>query len=397
MTGAPALRSLEDRRAVPLAAEPRRINVLLLVESMEVAGAEKVVLSLARGLDRGRFRPLVGCLTSEGPLAEALRQVGVPVFALGKRRGFDLGVVRRLIRLLREQRVDVVHTHVWNADVWGRFSALLARVPVRMMTAHNVDDWKTPPQLAVDWALAKVSAQVVCVSEAVKEFYRTRAGVSPRKLSVILNGIDLAPFNDVSTDAGSKRRELGVPVDAPVCSVIARLVPQKGHRYLLAALPAIREAFPSAVVLVVGNGSERESLERQAHELGLLGDAVRFLGERRDIPEILKATDVLVLPSSEREGLPICVLEAMAARRPVVVTDLGGNRQVIEEGRTGFIVPAADAGALAAGIRRMLEDPEQARAMGEAGRAKVEREFGVSRMVQQTADLYESLLAQVVG
>ena len=138
MTGTPALRSIEDRRAAT-AAEPRRICVLFLVESMEVAGAEQVVLSLAQGLDRARFRPLVGCLVDEGPLAETLKREGIPVFALGKRPGFDVSVVGRLMRVLRDERVDVVHTHVWNADVWGRFSAWLARVPVRMMTAHSVE------------------------------------------------------------------------------------------------------------------------------------------------------------------------------------------------------------------------------------------------------------------
>jgi glycosyltransferase involved in cell wall biosynthesis len=386
--------TLEDGRSADrIAAKPRRINVLLLVESMEVAGAEQVVLSLALGLDPTRFRPLVGCLVDEGPLAHELKRAGVPVFALGKRRGFDVSIVGRLVRVLRDERIDVVHTHVWNADVWGRFSAWLARVPVRMMTAHNVDDWKTPAHLWVDWGLGKLSTHVVCVSEAVRDFYRTRAWVSSRKLSVILNGIDLRPFEEISTDGATKRRELGLPLQGPICSVVARLVPQKGHRYLLEALPSIRQVFPSAVVLLVGNGSERESLEQQARELGLYGDAVRFLGERRDIPEILKASDVVVLPSSEREGLSISVLEAMAARRPVVATDVGGNRQTIEDGRTGLIVPAADAGALSKALLRMLGEPELARSMGEAGRAKVEREFGVSRMVKQTADLYESLLA----
>ena len=392
MRGSPAIRSAEDRVTAPPAAQPSRIGVLLLVESMEVAGAEQVVLSLAQGLDRNRFRPLVCCLADEGPLAEVLKRHDVPVFALGKRPGFDVSVVGRLVRILRDERVDVVHTHVWNADVWGRFSALLARVPVRMMTAHSVDVWKTRAHLAVDWGLAKVSDHVVCVSAAVQDFYRTRAGVPARKLSVILNGIDAAAF-DVPVDAAAKRRELGIPAQGPVCSVVARLLPEKGHRYLLAAMPRIREVFPDAVVLVVGNGPARGDLEQQARDLGLHGNGVRFLGERRDVPEILKASDVFVLPSSVREGLSISLLEAMACRRPVVVTDVGGNRETVGDGRSGLIVPPADSAALAEAILVLLRDRALAHTLGEAARARVDREFSVSRMIRQTEELYEALLA----
>jgi glycosyltransferase involved in cell wall biosynthesis len=392
LTGSPALRSVEDRRAAPAFPEPRRINVLFLVESMEVAGAEQVVLSLAQGLDRARFRPLVGCLVDEGPLAEILRRDRIPVFALGKRPGFDVSVVRRLMRVLRDEQVDVVHTHVWNADVWGRFSAWLARVPVRMMTAHSVDVWKTRAHLAVDWGLARVSDHVVCVSAAVRDFYHQRAGVPDRKLSVILNGIDAAPF-DAPVDVAAKRRELGVPVEGPLCSVIARLLPEKGHRFMVAAMPRIREAFPHASLLVVGNGATRADLEKQARDLGLLDAGVRLLGERRDVPEILKASDVFVLPSSVREGLSISLLEAMASRRPVVVTDVGGNRETVGDGKSGIVVPPADSDALADGVLRVLRDPALARRLGDAARARVDGEFGVARMVRQTEDLYEGLLA----
>ena len=396
MTGAPTIRSTEDRMAAVAGVERRRINVLLLVESMEVAGAEQVVLSLAQGFDRTRFRPLVGCLAEEGPLAEILKRDQVPVFALGKRPGFDISVVGRLMRILRDEHIDIVHTHVWNADVWGRFSAWLARVPVRMMTAHSVDVWKTRAHLAVDWGLAKVSDHVLCVSAAVEHFYRTRAGVPARKLSVILNGIDATPF-DVPIDAAAKRRELGIPAEAPVLSVVARLLPEKGHCHLLAAMPRIREAFPRAVLLVVGNGPTRMDLERQARGLGLYDDGVRFLGERRDVPEILKITSVYVLPSSVREGLSISLLEAMASRRPVVVTDVGGNRETVGHGRSGLVVPPADSDALAEAVLKLLRDPDLARRLGDSARARVDEDFSVSRMVRQTEELYEELLAEKRG
>ncbi len=368
-------------------------KVLLLVESMEVAGAEQVVLALARGLDRRRFRPIVGCLTIEGPLATELRAADVEVFALGKRPGLDLGMLLRLQRRMRTAGIDVVHTHVWNADVWGRLAGWLARVPVLLTTAHSVDVWKKPRHLAVDRALAGVSRRVVCVSEAVRAFYRDRARVPEGKLTVILNGIDLAPF-DVPFDPLRTRAQLGLNGAKAVLTVVARLLPEKGHRHFLDALVLLRREFPSAIGLVVGNGSLRGELEAQAGQLGLLGSGVRFLGERRDVPEILAASDVFVLPSSVREGLSISLLEAMAARRPAVVTDIGGNRETVEDGVSGRVVAPADAPALAAAFAELLHDPAYAGRLGRAARERVERDFSVSRMVRETSDLYEATLAE---
>ena len=376
----------------PGAASPpgRRLRVLQLVESMEVAGAEQVVLSLVRHLDRDRFEPLIGCLTVEGPLAVQAREAGVPVVALGKRAGLDLAVLPKLVRLMRDHRVDLVHTHVWNADVWGRVGAWLARVPVRVTTYHSVDVWKGRRHLAVDYGLARMSAGVVCVSEAVRRFYRDRAGVPESKLSVILNGIDPRAF-EAPIDVAAKRRSLGVPVEGPVFIVVARLLPEKGHRHFLEALHHVRATFPQATGLVVGAGPERPELEAQATKLGLLEGGVQFLGERRDVPELLAASDVFVLPSSIREGLSISLLEAMAARKPVVVTDIGGNRETVEHGRTGLVVPPADSRALAEGLLEVLGDPARARDLAEGGRRKLDREFGVERMVRETELLYGRL------
>lgn len=384
----------KDRPGTDLAGPPRGpARVLLLVESMEVAGAEQVVLALARGLDRSRFQPAVGCLTIEGPLAKELRAAGVEVFALGKRPGPDLGVLFRLARRMRAARIDVVHTHVWNADVWGRLAGWLARVPVLMMTAHSVDVWKKPRHLAVDRALAAVSRRVICVSEAVRAFYRDRAGVPESKLTVILNGIDMAPF-DQPFDAARVRSGLGLNGATAVLTVVARLLPEKGHRYFLEALALLRREFPSAVGLVVGNGGLRGELEAQASQLGLLGKGVHFLGERRDVPEILAASDVFVLPSSVREGLSISLLEAMASRRPAVVTDVGGNRETVEDGVSGRVVAPGDAAALASAFAELLRDRAYAERLGRGARERVARNFSVDRMVRETSELYGATLAE---
>ena len=374
----------------------RRINVLYLVESMEVAGAEQVVLSLARSLDRKKFRPMVCCLTTRGPLAAVLEREGVPVVALGKRPGFDVSVVGGLVRVMREHEIHIVHTHVWPADVWGRLSAKIARVGILITTEHSVDVWKKRPHLAVDWCLSKISDRIVCVSDAVRSFYNSRAGIPPEKLAVIRNGIDLSPF-DNKAEGSLKRNELGIPPDAPVCTVVARLLPEKGHRYFIEALTGIRRVLRSTVGLIVGDGPERKKLETLALNLHLDSNALKFLGERRDVPELLHASDVFVLPSSVREGLSIALLEAMASRRSVVATDIGGNRELVEDGVTGVVVSPGDSDALAAGVLKVLQDKRLAQTMVAAARLKVEREFGVGRMVTETEDLYTALVEQKVA
>jgi len=396
MNGVASTLDPEERgaEAAPAAdASRRRLRVLQLVESMEVAGAEQVVLSLVRGLDRSRYEPWVGCLTVEGPLAKECREAGVPVLALGKRAGLDLSVLADLVRTMRRERIDVVHTHVWNADVWGRVAGFLAGVPVRITTYHSVDVWKRRRHLAVDFCLARISNGIVCVSEAVRSFYRSRAGVPESKLRVVLNGIDPSAF-EAPVNVAAKRRELGLPAEGPVMIVVARLLPEKGHRYLIEAVSELRRSFPTATLLVVGAGPSREDLDVRARALGLHGSGVRFLGERRDVPELLAASDVFVLPSSIREGLSISLLEAMAARRPVLVTDIGGNRQTVDDGKTGLVVAPADAAALHRGLLELLQDPMRARELAEAGRAKLDREFGAQRMVSDTEALYEQLFRE---
>ena len=165
----------QGKRSLRRAGCMRRRTVLFLMESMEVAGAEQLVLLIV--LDRDRFRPIIGCLTVPGPLAPEVEAAGVQLVALGKRPGFDLSILRKLIRLMREKQVDVLHTHVWPADVWGRIAGLAARVPVMITTEHNVCDWKNWKHFAIDRWLARASRWIVCVSDAVKGFYQSQAGL----------------------------------------------------------------------------------------------------------------------------------------------------------------------------------------------------------------------------
>ncbi len=364
-------------------------TVLYAVESMERAGAEQVVLSLLRGLDRKRFRPVVCCLTERGELAEQAEALGVPLEALGKHPRFDLPVVPRLVSVLRRHRVEIVHSHVWPANVWGRVVGGAMRVRGLVVTEHNVDLWKRKTHFLVDRCLARLTNRILCVSKAVERFYHESAGIPREKLEVVPNGIDPAPFAE-SIDAASVRREVGVRKAGPVLAVVARLLPQKDHRNLLEALARLKERGLEVSCLVAGDGPLREELEKLALERKL-GDTVRFLGERRDVPRLLLASDLVVL-SSAHEGMPLAVLEGMAAGKPAVVTDVGGNAEVVRNGETGFVVPPSDPAALANAIEKLLRAPDVARAMGAAGRERVRREFSVATMVRRNEEIYERIL-----
>jgi glycosyltransferase involved in cell wall biosynthesis len=358
------------------------------MESMEVAGAEQLVLSIVRRLDRERFHPIIGCLTVPGPLAPDVAALGVELVALGKRPGFDVSILGKLLRLMRDRRVDVVHTHVWPADVWGRIAARFGRVPVAITTEHNVCNWKGRSHFAVDRFLSRWSAKVACVSEAVLEFYRDQAGIDAARLVRIYNGIDPAPFLS-PIDVGAKRAELKVGMDRVILTAVGRLVPQKTQHFFLEALGRVRERHPEVIGWIAGGGPLHAELTARAEQLGLLPDGLTLLGERRDVPDLLKVSDAFVLPTAVREGLSLSVLEGMAAGLPVVATDVGGNRETISDGKTGFLVPPGDPEALARALLGVVEDRARARAIGLAGREVMLRDFTLDAMVGAYQQLYQ--------
>jgi glycosyltransferase involved in cell wall biosynthesis len=362
---------------------PERINVFYVIWSLQTGGAERVVADLARGLDRDRFRPVVCCLNFKGRLAEEVERAGVTVHALGKGPRLDLGALLRMARLMRRERADVVHTHLWTSSLWGRLAALLARVPVRIVTEHNIDTWRRGFHFAADRALADVTDHFVFVSREVEAFYQERIGLGPSRGEVVRNGVDLAPF-DVPVDAGAVRERMGLPPGATVAGVVGRLDERKGHRYFLEAMADLEE--PALRGVVVGEGRARQAIEARHVELGL-GERVRLLGYWPSLAEAMAAIDVFVLPSL-MEGHPLAILEAMAAGKPVVATRVGGNPEAVEDGVTGLLVPSRDPVALGRAITTLLRDPDRARRMGREGRRRVEERFSLDAARRANEEAY---------
>jgi glycosyltransferase involved in cell wall biosynthesis len=362
------------------------LNVLQLIPTLDRSGAEKQMVLLAKGLPRDRFRVEVAALTRLGPLEGELRDAGIPVTLIGKRLKVDPFALGRLVRLMKSRKFDVVQTWIFAANVYGRVAAHRAGVPVVVTAEMAVDLWKGKAQLAVDRRLAMWTDKVVGNSNAVVDFYR-KAGVPDGRLAMIPSGIvDEEP---PEVDPAAVRAEFGFPSGSPLLIFIGRLAPQKAVDDLLSALDLLQHTEPGLRTLIVGDGPLREQLQTKAHAF-TLDETVRFLGHRDDVPRLLAASDVLVLPSLY-EGLPNVVLEAMRFRKPVVATSAPGTTEVVVDGETGRLVPMRDFVALARAIRELIRDPEKARRMGEAGRGRVEAEFRAETMVERFATLYEEI------
>jgi glycosyltransferase involved in cell wall biosynthesis len=343
------------------------------------------VADLARGLDRDVFRPMVCCLNFKGGLAEDLEREGIPVFTLDKKPKLDLAALVRLTRLMRRERVEVVHTHLWTASLWGRLAAVLARVPIKVVTEHNIDTWRRGWHFLADRVLARFTDHFIFVSREVESFYRRRLSLPEDRCQVVHNGIDVKPLLE-TIDRSRVREQMGLPVAATVAGVIGRLDERKGHRYFLEAMKKLALQEPQLYGLVVGEGRERDALLAQRAALGLQ-ERVPIVGYWPSLPEALAAIDVFVLPSL-MEGHPLAILEAMAASKPVVATSVGGNGEAVQHGRTGLLVPARDPDALGQAIGALVRGKESARRMGEEGRRSLGERFSLEAALRANQAVY---------
>jgi glycosyltransferase involved in cell wall biosynthesis len=362
------------------------LKVLQLIPTLDRSGAEKQMVLLATGLPGDRFQVEVAALSRLGPLEAELRAAGVPVTPLGKRFKLDPWALVRLVRFLRARRFDVVQTWIFAANTYGRVAARWARVPVVVTAEMAVDLWKSPRELAIDRFLSRRTDRVVGNSRAVVDFYR-RNGIPDDRLALIPSGIGVE--EPPAVDRAAIRAGFGWTGDAPLLLFAGRLAEQKGVGDLIDAIDLLQHVLPDLRVLIVGDGPLRAQLEATAHAYRL-DRIVRFTGHRDDVPRLLAAADLLVLPSLY-EGLPNVVLEAMRFSKPVVATAAPGTTEVVVDGTTGLLVPLRHPPALAQAIRTVIEDPALAQRLGQAGRARVESEFRAGTMIDRFAALYEEL------
>jgi glycosyltransferase involved in cell wall biosynthesis len=297
-----------------------------------------------------------------------------------------------VVRMLRRERVDVLHTHLFGSNTWGRLLGRLAGVPV--IIAHEHWSSRGQNEIWMDRLMYRLSDRILVTSEASKQIVMSSEGIPARYLSVVYNGVDIGKFA-ARGDRAEVRAELGVPADAVLIGAVGRLTADKGGQdTLIRAVGRVYETCPQVRLVMVGDGPLRPGLEQLTAQLGL-SETVIFTGLRSDVPRLLGALDVFVLPS-EREALPVAVLEAMAAGLPVVATRVGGLPEVVDDGATGFLVPPGDVDALQSVLAKLAGDPALAARLGASGQAHVQAHFTVQQMVRQVERLYDQLVQRKI-
>lgn len=377
--------------------EPMKRLRVLHVTATTTGGVGLLILFLIRHLDRREFDLSVAF--GRGYLLDKeFDEAGVQAYALSTSRRIGVfSIIKGIVevyRILARGRFDIVQSHTSVGGLIGRLAGWAARTPVVMWTVHGLGShpghapWKRNLLRIVERQLDRLTDHYVAVSRDLLE-QGVRAGIyRADKVTVIPNGLQLDHV-PVEFDVRAKREQLGIPEDCPVIGTITRLEPQKANEEFLHAVARIAPEMPRLVVLIAGDGPERQQLEALAERLGLVPQ-VRFLGWRTDAVELLGALDVFCM-SSRWEGCPMVLLEAMAMRRPVVATDIGGVREIVVDGETGLLVPCADSGAMAAAIGRLVTNDGDRQRMGEAGRRRVEQVFGAPDMLAGYARLYRRL------
>ncbi|HEV3345357.1 MAG TPA: glycosyltransferase [Pirellulales bacterium] len=369
------------------------LRVMFVITCMPVGGAETLLVNLVRRLNRDRFLPELCCLKYFGPLGEELAGE-IPAFSGLLGHKYDLAVLSRLTRLLKQRRVDAVITVGTGGDkmFWGRLAAWRAGVPVIASALHSTG---LPDR--VEWLnrrLAPITDAFIAVAEPHARYLAEHEGCPTTKVRVIPNGVDTERFRPLSPD-NRLRAELGLPPDAPVAAIVAALRPEKNHELFLAAAARIRRARPDARFLVIGDGAERLRLETLSSGLNL-AEAVSFLGTRGDIPELLSLVDVLML-TSHMEANPVSILEALACEKPVVATRVGSSPESVHDGENGYLVAPGDEEGLASRVLELFNSPDLARRFGQAGRETVVERWSLDRMVAGYEELIEGIYASKVA
>ncbi len=368
-----------------------RPTVCELLHGLDIGGAEVLAADLARGL-ADRYRFVFICLDNLGPLAEQLKADGFEVACLDRRPGIDLRCMFRLARLLRQYEVDLIHAHQYAPFFYAACARAWRRGPPILFTEHGrwYPDYPRRRRIVFNRLMLRSRDRVSAVGQAVREALVQNEGLPRHRIQVIYNGVDVERFTPRPERRAPVRQSLGLCETDFVIVQVARLDYLKDHVTAIRTMGRLVRQVPTAKLLLVGDGPKREVIETEIQAQHVEA-AVRLLGTREDVPELLWAADVCLL-SSLSEGIPVTLIEAMAAQLPVVATRVGGVPEVVQDGQTGLLVSAGDDAGLADCLVRLANQPELRRQFGLAGRRLAEQIFSQPLMHQQYADCFHEML-----
>lgn len=372
------------------------MHILHLTTKLEFSGTEISIHNLTKFHPNKSARITVCALTAKVPYKGRLEADGIRVIYLKMLANNFWQVcynsplyLWKLFRLFRKEKVTVLHIHSFLAGILGRISGFLARIPVIIRHLHNME-LDLPSRIYVERLLRYLTHHYIASSEGVSEYAKRNAGIRKEVISVVYYGIDIAAIEQAAQQSVERRREFGLKEDEVVIGFCGRLVVQKGVIFLLRAMPLILKEIPSVKLLIIGDGPLRKELMDTAISLNIQ-DNVIFIGERRDTWSIFPILELFVLPSLW-EGLGIVLLESMVHAKPIIATNIPSVNEVIEDGRTGLLVPPRDPEALAKAIMRLLKDPKLRSNLAQNSREKVVRRYASERMVEEVNRIYSDLL-----
>jgi glycosyltransferase involved in cell wall biosynthesis len=370
------------------------MRVVHCIKATGIAGAERHLLVLLQGLRARQIDAQVIVLVEpDNPVEEyfqRFRDAGVPVRREVVHHHMDVTLYWRLRRLFRELKPDMVHTHLWHADLFGIPAARLAFVRRVITSRHNDDAFRYRRSIRlVNRLLWRMVSAGITISEAIARFSIEVEGAPRARLRTIHYGIEHRPYSGQQSTHSALRKELGLPDDVLLVGMVCRLTEQKGVTYGLQAFARLQDDFPSAHLVIAGNGPLRSALEAEAKTLGV---RAHFLGWRSDVGTIMEALDIFLMPSLW-EGFGLVLLEAMAHQLPIVGSAVSAIPEVVAQGESGILVPPRDVDGLAAALRSLLGDRILRRYMGLVGEDRLETYFNAEQMVERTIALYSELLS----
>jgi glycosyltransferase involved in cell wall biosynthesis len=371
-----------------------RHKVLHVIYSLYRGGAERVIETQLLGGDRRRFEYLVCSITGGGDMIDRMSNAGSRVFLLAKRRRGDFTAVTKLANLIRREKVDLIHLHNSPGMFWGTLAQIASATGVPIVrTEHNPYHPEAMPAL-YRWLyprFTKRASKVICVSERVRKSYAERFPALAGTFTEIPNGIRMQDYEKLPPRAECRAQFKLLP-GAKLLGTVGRMVQVKNHKLLIEALFRVRQTVNDVHLAIIGEGDMRESLAAYAADLGM-SEYVSLVKETQKIDYFYGAIDIFCL-SSDSEGMPLTLLEALASGVPVVSTEVGGIPEVIESGRTGYLVPKGSAEFLAKRIVELLQDPQKAAELALAGRKMVHERFPAEKMIRATEAVYEEALAK---
>lgn len=368
-------------------------KVLFVVTSLNIGGAERQLSHLLRHLSQSDFKPVVVCLKEKGPLAQEVSAMGIPVYDQLLANKYDVRVLGKLISIIKKERPHILWTRSTGDKMfWGRLAAKLAGVPIILASIHFMGEKGQARTIigGLNKTLTPITDRFIAVSENQKRYLIEDEGLPAEKMVVIYNGIEWRTFLP-QRSRSEMRKALGIPEKGWVIGQVAKLRSEKGHRIFLSAAQKVLQKRQDVIFLIIGDGPERKDLEAYSKKIHP-GQAIRFLGDRQDLPDLLNAIDLGTL-SSTMETFPNALLEYMAFALPVVAPNVGGIPEIIRDGVDGFLFPPGDADRMAYQLLSLLSNPDKAEEMGQEGLKRVKDSFSMEGNVGKIETLLHSLLS----